>query len=300
MSDGAEIGVLLGATLVAGYLAADGYRRILGRRRERQHLARLAGGGPQDPPGPADGLISRRLTAAGAAGPPEVYVLAAGVLAASVGLVTARLIPSVLPAGFMGMAVTLYLAWTVMNEWAGIRARRFEQRLIDAIDRMTGTLGAGGTFTQALSGAASASDGPVRLEFEEALRRLALGMSVDRAFGRMVERYRGEGVTLFTLTLAARQQTGGDIVPTLAALNGTLRDRWRQQRELRAQLGGARMTAIAGVLLPYALAAVLTWQQPHWLDALTTSPLGRPLIFLAVMLQMVGILWTWHILNRKF
>ena len=104
----------------------------------------------------------------------------------------------------------------------------------------------------------------------------------------------------FSQTIAAKVDAGGELSPVLRSLNETLRDRSRQQRQVRAQLAGARLTAIAVVILPYLLAPLLAWLQPGWFGMLFSSNLGSAMLFIAVMLQIVGLLWLWHILEREY
>ena len=199
----------------------------------------------------------------------------------------------------VGFALAIYLEWSAVAGLARRRAFRFEQQLVDAIDLMAGILDAGGTLTQSLRSAGSASEQPLRGEFEEAFSRLGLGMSIQRALAQMVERYDGEGVRLFSQTLAAKLEVGGELSPLLRLVTETLRDRARLQRQLRAQLTGARLTAIAVVILPYVVAPLLAWLQPGWFGPLFSGTLGPALLLIAVMLQIIGVLWLWHILEME-
>jgi len=284
---------------VTAYGASGPWWRRIRHRRERDDLRRLTEGAPRGAVDAEPVPLERRVRAAGLTGPPVAYVLAAGALAAGLGLLIWRVVPAVPFGWLLGASLGLYLPWTTLVGWAKRRSHRFEQRLIDAIDLMTATLQSGGTLTQALRAAGAASEPPLRGEFEEAVRRLTLGMPVDRAFRRMAERYDGEGVRLFVLTLAAKQQVGGDLTPVLRALNETLRDRSRQQRQVRAQLAGTRVSAFVVAALPYVLVPLLWWLLPEWFVILIRHPLGPPLLFVAVLVQIAGLLWLRRILSRE-
>lgn len=298
MGSTTEIGLLLASVLVVAYVVAGFARTRVRQRREEDMVERLAGDEADAPPSVDRGRMDRRLRAAGLPGPAEAYLFAGSLVAAAVSLLLLGLLPAVPLIAVVGFALALYVEWEVVAGLARRRASRFEQQLIDAIDLMAGILDAGGSLTQSLRQAGSASEQPLRGEFEEAVNRLGLGMSIERALAQMVERYDGEGVRLFSQALAAKLEVGGELSPLLRSINETLRDRARLQRQLRAQLAGARLTAIVVVILPYVLAPVLAWLQPGWFAPLFTS-LGSALLLLAVMLQIVGILWLWHILERE-
>jgi tight adherence protein B len=300
MGSNQEAIALVVALLVLGYLAIDFALGRMRQRREREMVERLAGESSQEEvSAPQPGRLERRVRAAGLPGPPEAYLLAGSLIAGGVSLALLGLLPAVPLVAIVGLALTLYVEWAIVAAVARSRAARFERQLIDAIDLMTGTLAAGGSLTQSLRNAGLAAEQPLRGEFEETCNRLAMSMSIDRALARMVSRYDSEGSRLFALTIAAKFEVGGDLSTALRSLNETLRDRARQQGQVRAQLAGARLTAIGVVVLPYLVAPLLMWLQPGWFGNLFTSSLGSSLLFIAVMLQMIGILWIWGILARE-
>ncbi len=301
MSVAIEVLLLIAALAVAFYVGGALLRDRVRQRREQEYLGSLVDTEKTtvDPRSGEPSAIEKRLRAIGVAGPPEVYLFGVAALAAVVSVLTVRALPALPLVAIITFGFALYLPWGATREWARMRARRFEQRLIDAIDLMSGALQAGGNLTQALATAAAASEQPVRAEFDEVQRRLSLGMPLHRACSRMIEGYDGEGVRLFVQTIVAKTQAGGDLVPVLRSLNETLRDRWRQHRQLASQLAGARITAIAIAITPYVMAPILVWMQPTWFRALLAHPLGPAALFVAVILQLVGMLWLWRILSRE-
>jgi tight adherence protein B len=293
--------LLTAAVAAVAVLARGPIRGYQRQRAEQEHAARLAGEradtAPRRGPRPLSG--GGRLRAAGLAGPPEAYWFGTSLLSGVVSLALFRALPAFPVAALIGGVLALYVPWAVIGEMARRRALRFEHQLIDVIDLTAGALQAGGNLVQALRVGSSAAKQPLKGEFDEAFQAISVGMPVERAFGAIAERYDSGGVRLLTLTLAAKLQTGGDLAPVLRSLNDTLRDRWRQQRQVRAQLSGARTTAVGAVILPYLVAPALSWLQPGWFDVLFVDPMGPPLIFLAVALQVVGMLWIWRILTRE-
>jgi len=287
------------STAIEVYLSPTFLQSRVRERREREHLDRLAGS-PTPVPAPSEpGAVERRLRAAGLRGPAEAYVFGVSLLAVGASVLVLWLLPSLPFVALIAFAFALYLPWTAVTEWGKRRAQNFEKLLIEALDLMAGALYAGSNLSQSLRNAGSVAAQPVGGEFNEIDRRLTLGMPLPRALSRMVESYDGEGVRLFTQTLVAKNQAGGDLAPVLRSLNETLRDRWRQQRQVQAQLSGARISALGVAALPYIFAPVLVWLRPDWFQTLFANPLGVPLLLFAVTLQLIGLLWVWHILSRE-
>jgi len=171
------------------------------------------------------------------------------------------------------------------------RARKFLEKLVDAVDVMCAALDGGEPPPNALATAAAAAEPPAKAELRESYQRIQIGFSVRRSFARMVERYDSEGVRLITQTLVVKWQAGGDLSPVLRSVNQVARERLRQDRELRTHLAGAQASAVMTALLPYLLLPVFVWKRPDWFRDLTGSALGLQLLTAAVLLQFVGFLW---------
>ncbi len=294
-----EVLGLLFAAAAAGYAGKDVLVGWTRQRRESAHVDYLSSTDTAATSPPPPRLLERRLRSAGLPGPAEAYLFGISLAVATAGYWVLQLLPDVPFAAIVGGAFAVYIPWAAVNEVARRRANKIEHQLTDAIDLAAGTMQAGSSLTQALATAASVSRQPLHGELNEVLHRLSLSMPFERAFARLNERYDSEGVRLFTVAVAAKSQAGGELTPLLRALNETLRDRWRQQRQVRAQLAGARITAVVVVLLPYLVAPVLAYLEPGWFDAIAKLPLGPAILFFAVVLQLIGALWIWRILARE-
>jgi Flp pilus assembly protein TadB len=162
---------------------------------------------------------------------------------------------------------------------------------------MVGSLEAGENPTQAFASAAEASRSLVRREFREVARRLTLGMHIRRALRRIIEGYDSEGVRLFTQTLIAKWEVGGDLIPIVESVARVIRERLKVSLHLKSQLAGARISSVMIALIPYALVPFFLWQRPESLERLLDHPLGPTLLTLAVLLQIIGFLWLRRLLR---
>ena len=163
--------------------------------------------------------------------------------------------------------------------------------MVDAVALMIGGLKAGQNLTQAFASASEAAVGAVKREFSEVSHRLDLGMDVRRALRRIDQGYDSQGTRLFTRTVVAKWQAGGDIAPVLENVNRVIRERLRIRWQVRSQLSGSRTAIVVIALLPYVLIPLFLWQRPDWIDRLVNHPLGVRLLAAAVLLQILAILW---------
>lgn len=295
-----EIVLLIAALTAAAVVGADLGRTWLRRRQERQHLERLGeeGAAPleEGPPEPAAGPW-KRLSAAGVA--PVVYFGASLLVALLVLLLILEAFPDNLLAAGIATLLAVWIPWSILGSWSRRRARVFEEKLVDAVAFMTSALQAGENPIRALRSSAEAAEGAVAIELRRAVDRLDAGMSIRRALAPMVAGYDSEGCRLFTQTLIAKWTAGGDLAPVLERVNRIMRERLAMRLRLRSELAGARIAAVVIALLPYCLIPFFLWRRPEWFRALTEHPLGLQLLFVALLLQLTGILWLRRIMRTE-
>jgi Flp pilus assembly protein TadB len=315
MPDVLEAVLLLLGLGAAVFIGGELWRESRRRSVDRDHLDRLAGGEERTAPMASDqvtapiagrdrsavdetravervpGRLEARLRCAGLELPDWAFVFAVALFALAFAYGVWSLLPQLpVAAVFAGLVVAM-VPFSVVAAAAHHRSRRFLERLVDAIDVMCAALDGGEPPANALATAAGSAEEPARRELREAHQRLQLGFSVRRSFQRMVDRYDSEGVRLITQTLIVKWQAGGDLSPVLRSVNQVVRDRLRQDRELRTNLAGAQASAILTAILPYLLLPFFFWRRPEWFRDLVANPLGVQLLTAAILLQIAGFLW---------
>ncbi len=228
---------------------------------------------------------------------PPVFV--AGLLLLGLGLLLllTEVAAVELPLAAGGSLALLLMLLLLLRDLADRRGRRFESRLLDAMDLMSAALQGGLPARQALQAAALGSRGAVREELEEIVQRLELGLSMERSVHRIGLRYDTEGVRLFQQALIAKWHSGGDFATLIRAVNGLIRDRIKLRAKVEGQLSGARYAALFSGGLPYLLVPLFLWRQPEWFDALFSHPRGSTLLVGAALLQLGGFFWLRRILR---
>jgi len=288
-----ELALLIVALLVVALLGWDLLRDRLRGRGERARLERLRGeeGEEEELPSRLQ-PIERRLQAAGLRLGVYTFIAALLILGLTVSVAVDTLFPRAPVAALLAALVAMYITFVGVQEWGRLRARRFERKLVDAVDHMVSALMAGEVPTRALGSAAQASEGAVKNELEEVVHRLGLGMSIRQALERMVLHYDAEGTRLFAQTLAVKWQVGGDLAPVLRKVAWIMRERLRLGIRLRSEMTGVQLAAVIAALIPYLLLPFLLWQRPDWVQTLGAHPLGARLLVGAIVLQLVGLVWV--------
>lgn len=193
----------------------------------------------------------------------------------------------------------LPLAFYVVRDLVAWRAQEFECQLVEALDLSASLSASGITAVKAIEAGAKAASPMVRTELNYLVLRLKLGDSIEGATARLIDRYRSEGVRLFVNLMRSRWHGGADFAVLLRALTRVLRERKSFSMQSRGQLSGAKYALIFAAGFPYVLIPFFQSQEPDWLAPITTHPIGPVILYLAIFLQVFGLLWTRAILRSK-
>lgn len=191
------------------------------------------------------------------------------------------------------------IAFYILKDLVAWRGQAFEWALVDALELAASLSASGITPINALEAAADGAEPMVKTELLELVTRLKLGDTVEGASARLLDRYRAEGVRLFVHLLKSRWLGGADFHALLQALAKVLRERRTFSIQSRGQLSGAKYALFFAAVFPYLLIPFFQSQEPEWLNPITQHPAGPILLYMAILLQVIGLLWTRATLRSK-
>lgn len=184
----------------------------------------------------------------------------------------------------------------------GLRARR-QQKLLDQMPEMVDELAraarTGRSIEQCLALVASDTPFPLREEMNVVTSRLSLGSSLKHALAGVPERTGLVSMKILAMALTVHQQTGGDITSVLDRLSHTMRERMQYLGRLRAATAASRATAILMLVIPPGILAFFLFRDPDYLTRLFSSGWGRVITITAILLDVVGVIWTLRILKSS-
>ena len=160
---------------------------------------------------------------------------------------------------------------------------------------MFATCLAGTCFTSS-----QASAQPMAAEFRWCAAQLSMGSSLQGVMRSLVHRVPLYDMRIFATTLIVHRQTGGNIVGVLERLAQVIRDRLSYKRQLRATLAAGRMSAGFVAMVTPAVFVYYFFFRPEYVNTMLQAPLGRSLIILTVVLEIVGLAWTARLLRPNF
>lgn len=170
------------------------------------------------------------------------------------------------------------------------RLAAMEQQFPDALDFLARSVRAGNAFSIALELLAGEASEPIKSEFVKVTREMALGASLQDALQGLIARIPLLEVRMFVAAVLLQRETGGNLSEVLSKLGNSVRERLRLRGHVKAASGQGRLTAKVLTFLPVATLLLLKLLSPAYIDNLTGDPLGRNLLGLGVVSQIVGYL----------
>jgi tight adherence protein B len=180
------------------------------------------------------------------------------------------------------------------------RLWKFEEQFPEAIDLISRALRAGHTFQVGLTMVAEELPAPVGPEFRQIYDHQNFGMPVPDALRAFAERIPVLDAKFFVTAVLTQRDAGGNLAEVLDNLASVIRERFKVKRQVRVISAHGRITGLVLGALPPALAGLFAIISPKHIETLYTDPLGRQMIVVAIVLQVVGSLIVKKIVNIEY
>jgi tight adherence protein B len=165
------------------------------------------------------------------------------------------------------------------------RARRLthiEEQLPEAADFIARALRAGHSFTNVLQIVGNELSEPLSGEFRIAREEINYGVPMSEALHNMAAR--------IPLT---------DLAEILGNISHIIRGRLKLAAQVRVLSAEGRMSAWILGLLPFSVAGVMVLLNPEYIKILWTDPSGVQLLWYALVMIVVGVLWLRKVIRIR-
>src|SRR5258706_1387202 len=152
------------------------------------------------------------------------------------------------------------------------RKEKFEAQLPDAIDLIVRSLRVGHPLSGAMSVVGRELPAPISTEFQTAFDEISYGQDIPTAFANMSERVPLADLGYLTMAIQIQQESGGNLVESLAKLSTVIRERFRMFRKVKALTAEGRFSAWFLSFFPFFLIFAIQLIKP----AYYTQVMGLP------------------------
>ena len=179
------------------------------------------------------------------------------------------------------------------------RRKIMADQLIEALDFLSRVLRAGHSLPSGLQMVGEELPEPIAAEFRRCYEQHNLGLSLDQALQDAARRVDLDDFAFFVTSVGIQRQTGGDLAEILDNINGMVRARIRLFQHVQALTAEGRFTGYVLTALPIVVFVLMFLANPDYAGELTSQTMGRVMLFVAVLLQVFGLLVIRKIVNIK-
>jgi tight adherence protein B len=188
--------------------------------------------------------------------------------------------------------IALPLPLLVLSFQRARRVARLQEQLPPALEILARSIRAGQSLDQAIKLLGQHSPEPLAKEFRWCAQQLEMGLSLPAVMRSLSQRVQIYDMRILATTLVVHRQTGGNIVNVLERLAQVIRERLNYRRQLRATTAAGRMSAGFVALVAPGVFLYFFFFRTEYLRAMLQSSLGVSLLVIAVILEIVGLIWT--------
>lgn len=195
-----------------------------------------------------------------------------------------------------GVCASPYVALYVLR---GIRRRRFQTLLPEAVDLMARGLRAGHSIASVLEMVGNEIGDPVGEEFRAFSKEQALGLPIREAMMNLVERMPVDDMRFLATAILLQKESGGNLAQILDKTTAVIRERARLRGQLQIYTAQGRITGWILCSAPFVMFGLISVLNHNYEKSLFTTPLGLKMVYGGLVLMVLGVLAIRKIIDVK-
>lgn len=201
---------------------------------------------------------------------------------------------------FVGLLAGILMGFALLGLRIRRRRKKFTNQLGDMLTMVANALRAGFSFMQAFELISREMDAPMGREVQLVVNEVNLGNTLESALDNMQRRVASPDFELVVTAVLIQRQVGGDLASILDTISETIAERVRMRREVMTLTAQGRLSGIVLAILPFIMAGILTFIKPDYLEPLIEDELGRIIIGVAIVSELIGIFFIKKITDIRY
>ena len=180
------------------------------------------------------------------------------------------------------------------------KEKLFNKQLSDAMTIMGNCMRAGYSFQQAMDSVAKEMQPPISTEFGRVVKEINYGVTMETALTNMVNRVNNKDLELLVAAVLTSAQVGANLSDLLDTIAETVTDRIRMREEIQVMTAQGRLSGLVIGLLPVFIVLFLMVSNPSYFLDFAVTPIGRVLLAVSVVMEILGFFVINKIVDLKF
>lgn len=243
--------------------------------------------------------LKSRIEQAGYSFSPKTFWIASGVLGVLAFLGAIVTGQNLLIATGLSIAAGLGLPRWYLGMRRSGRQKKFTGEFANALDIIVRGIKSGLPLNECIKVIARESAEPVASEFTKLVEAQAVGVSLEDAIKKMVQRMPLPELNFFATVLTIQAKTGGNLSEALGNLSAVLRARKMMREKIGALSSEAKASSMIIGALPPGVLAIVYFTTPSYMTAMFVEPKGQLMLLGGGIWMGLGILMMRGMINFK-
>jgi tight adherence protein B len=200
-------------------------------------------------------------------------------------------------AGGGGAIVGYNIPKFYLNHRRNSRVKKLNSQLPEALMAISNSLKAGFGLLQSLSVASEQMEHPIATELGRTIHEMNVGSSAEEALLALSERCGSYDLDIVVTAILVQRTVGGNLGEILDTVAETMRERIRIRGEIDTLTAQQKLTGIILGLLPLGVAVMFQILSPGYLTPLYTTFLGKMMLTIALVMEVIGVMIIQRILK---
>jgi tight adherence protein B len=200
-------------------------------------------------------------------------------------------------AGVAGAVVGYNIPKFYLNHRRKSRVNKLNAQLPEALMAISNSLKAGFGLLQSLSVASEQMEHPIATELSRTIHEMNVGSSAEEALLALSERCGSYDLDIVVTAILVQRTVGGNLGEILDTVAETMRERIRIRGEIDTLTAQQKLTGIVLGLLPIGVAILFQILSPGYLTPLYTTFLGKMMLTVAFVMEVIGVMIIQRILK---
>lgn len=187
----------------------------------------------------------------------------------------------------------------VLGAMAQGRSKKFTAEFPNAIDILVRGIKSGLPVHDGLRIIAKECQAPLGPEFQRMVENIGVGMGIDRALDKMIERMPSAELKFFAIVIAIQQKSGGNLAEALGGLSTVLRARKMMREKIKALSSEAIASASIIGVLPPGVGTMIFLTRPSYIMVMFTDVRGQLMLLGGLFWMGLGIFMMRKMINFK-
>lgn len=177
------------------------------------------------------------------------------------------------------------------------RLLRLEEQLPEAADLLSRALRAGHSLPSALDMAGSELPAPIGAELALVFSEINYGVSMNDALTGLTDRVPIEDLRYLVIAVLIQRESGGNLAEILDNVGSLIRKRLQLLDKVRVLSAEGRMGGWILTLLPPVVGVIVYELNPDLISTLWKDPTGLKMLWYAITMTCVGVIWIRQIVR---